>query len=303
MCVSIIGHCQCLRCLELPIPGKLLRVEFCEKQQAELAGIWTNFLPHERKLIPCKDMAFDRMHEPRACHFKKHEAVNKGPNRSKTTAQGNTVGDIATSFNSGTFFKAINASAIKPSPINDNSAIAHASAIARAALAVSAKTTAIAQTRGGATSSDNLAEHNSDSDNKTDNPIIATAVAVPMTPSKNKEEQQFQPETTRSPDSVPPNTPNTTYTNRTPLPSSRPLTPRVIQATAAAAAAAVVAATAQNAADPMAAEGQWTHEETIKLLALRVREVEYADMGEVSFAFRCCFVYTFLKGYLMLTTW
>lgn len=39
MRVGIIGHCQCLRYLGLPTPGKLLRVESCEKSQGEVAGI------------------------------------------------------------------------------------------------------------------------------------------------------------------------------------------------------------------------------------------------------------------------
>ncbi|KAH6613733.1 hypothetical protein B0J18DRAFT_460608 [Chaetomium sp. MPI-SDFR-AT-0129] len=55
---------------------------------------------------------------------------------------------------------------------------------------------------------------------------------------------------------------------RTPLPTSRPMTPRVIQATAAAAAAELAARVAR---------GVWTHEESVKVLLLRCREIEYTS--------------------------
>jgi hypothetical protein len=60
---------------------------------------------------------------------------------------------------------------------------------------------------------------------------------------------------------------------RHPLPTSRPRTHRVLEATAAAAAA--------QAAERVAS-GQWTHEETVRLLLLRIKEVGFAEMGEVS---------------------
>lgn len=64
-----------------------------------------------------------------------------------------------------------------------------------------------------------------------------------------------------------------TPNKRTPLPTSRPSTPRVRQAEAAAAAAELAARVSR---------GAWTHEETLRLLLLRCKQVKYDDMHEVS---------------------
>jgi hypothetical protein len=71
MCVGIIGHCSCVRCLELKNPGKLLRVEFCKAQQDKLGPAWNSRWP----ILACKDISFSRVYDPNSCHFKENTAA------------------------------------------------------------------------------------------------------------------------------------------------------------------------------------------------------------------------------------
>ncbi|KAK4239954.1 hypothetical protein C8A03DRAFT_42494 [Achaetomium macrosporum] len=70
MCIGIIGHCSCVHCIDQPIPGKLLRIEFCKEQQDRLVGIWRRFSPLEPTIVPCAKVTFNRVLDSNGCHFK-----------------------------------------------------------------------------------------------------------------------------------------------------------------------------------------------------------------------------------------
>jgi hypothetical protein len=264
MCTGIIGHCQCLKCLDYPVPGKLLRVNFCDKQQEELAGIWTNFLPHERRLVPCNKLTFDRVRDPDSCHFKKNEVVQKSTSSSEPmdTAAGKEAGK---SSPSSTTFTPINAAQV---------------AIAKAALAVSTEKATPAETQDTATiASSSLAPGDTENRDKMAIDALcalsATNPASSPIPKPDTHSRQEGLASNNEPAAVASAAVTGTPTHRTPLPTSRPPTPRVVQATAAAAAAA-------DTAGRVAGGGQWTHAETIKLLVLKAKGVEYEDMPDVS---------------------
>ncbi|KAK4126751.1 hypothetical protein N657DRAFT_640615 [Parathielavia appendiculata] len=77
MCTGIIGQCQCFSCMDLPTPGKVLRIDFCPTRQDELVGVWTPFSPQTGKLTPCSNLTFDRVRDPLSCHFRNMD-VNQG---------------------------------------------------------------------------------------------------------------------------------------------------------------------------------------------------------------------------------
>lgn len=251
MCTGIVGHCQCLKCLDHPVPGKLLRIDFCDKQQEELTGIWTNFLPHERRLVPCSKLKFDRVRNPDSCHFK-NEVVQEGTSSTEPihTAAGKEPEEPSSSR---TTFTPINAAQV---------------ALAKAALAISTE----AQDTVTAASSPLSSGDNQDKI-AIDALCALSAANLRTTGSQPNTPPEQQESTSNEAGAAVTGTP----TRRTPLPSNRLCTPNVLQATAAAAAAVVAAETAGHATG-----GQWTHAETIKLLVLKAKGFGYENMGDVS---------------------
>jgi hypothetical protein len=286
--------------MDHPTPGKLLRLEFCPKQQDELAGIWDPSSPQAQKLTPCANLTFDRVRDPKSCHFKnkedmsndnevsdnklnqpediqKDEAGKDTANRAVTPNSASTPADpTPASPHTGTRFLPINAAAVaKPalaSPTKD-----------KASPTKRVRTTSEDKVVDGdkankANNTDNNADKGNDNNDKMDiDPPSATTdtntdtdivtSAAQRTPSKHDTNKQTG--TMAPPDPVTPS-------GRKRLPDNRPRTPRVLEATAAAAAAAATAEAASRVPG-----GQWTHEETIKLLALRAKGIEFEGMGEV----------------------
>ncbi|KAK3305309.1 uncharacterized protein B0T15DRAFT_555378 [Chaetomium strumarium] len=87
MCVGIIGHCSCVRCLEQPNPGKLLRVDFCNEHQERLRGVWKRSLPVQPTIALCPKVTFKRVHDPNSCHCKGVDAVETEQNASTAAAE------------------------------------------------------------------------------------------------------------------------------------------------------------------------------------------------------------------------
>ncbi|KAH6617337.1 hypothetical protein F5144DRAFT_596378 [Chaetomium tenue] len=336
MCKAIIGHCQCMGCLDQLVPGSLRRVDFCDTKQEELAGLWIHTEPERARtqLIPCKNLTFQRVGDPDACHSKgkKKEGVKQeDANKQLPVAEGaQEIPTEAAHYPTNRF-----------TPIN-------AAQIARAAMGV-LETAESGHAQGVITIEDDVgdADDADDVDDSGDNMDIdspeagasaatgklpasspraadspktrGTGKAVassshPSTPTKINKGKQ--PATTTTNPATPwavtttptkRSTPYTTTTGtiassssstttpthphahttptrsgsssssssssskRTPLPTTRPSTPRVRQAEAAFAAAEL--------ADRVS-RGAWTHEETVKLLLLRGRGVGYEDMRE-----------------------
>jgi hypothetical protein len=325
MCTGIIGQCQCFRCMDHPTPGKLLRIEFCPKQQDYMVGVWNPSSPEIEKLTPCANLTYDRVREPDACHFKKKDDTKEdsevtdnklkqpeNPQKDETTkdtassavtSSTNSVGDFT---DPGIRFAPINAAEIaeptlasptknKASPTKNKTSPTKRMKIAAEDKVGDGdkadkvdKVDKTASETDKANITDNNAEKGNDNDNDKmdiDPPTTTTETdtgagtnAAHETPSKHNTEKQTSTKAT----SVP-----TTPSSRKRLPNSRPQTPRVLEATAAAASAAAAAEEASRVPD-----GQWTHEETIKLLALRAKGIEFEGMGQVSapFSFSPCFV-------------
>ncbi|KAK4249770.1 hypothetical protein C7999DRAFT_12444 [Corynascus novoguineensis] len=307
MCKGIIGHCQCLRCIDHPAPGKLKRVDFCEKKQDELVGVTSSLATAECRfqLAPCKDLTLVRMREPDACHFRSEGAKE----------------ETMDTFDS---------LAIRFTPIN-------AASIARAALSVLGENITDFSGQGAAVvASDgsnkmdvngpprDAAQHKVNSTklietqkpdsinhlemtgNMDINNLSSTDNGHSAEPPKgDKKSTATDPlpifETTQEPTNTPTEadietntdngsrtgarTPNNdmpkTPKGRTPLPTSRPsqiLTPLVPPPITAAAAAVVVAAPSQTAES--VAKDAWTHQETVKLLLLRCKEIDFAEMAK-----------------------
>ncbi|KAH6842502.1 hypothetical protein B0I37DRAFT_447964 [Chaetomium sp. MPI-CAGE-AT-0009] len=275
MCKAIIGHCQCLRCMELPKPGMLRRLDYCDTRQLEMAGIWNLSTPENARvhMFPCENMSFVREGDPDSCHFK--VTTNEDAEGAIAQKQDKPDTESTTDRAQEKPIEPTEHRGIQFTPIN-------AAAIARAALSTLAKTKSskaptnadnddgqmdVDTTPGSShnnkdetgrvdtvgTTISNPTTSNSSSNNNNNNPL---PLLPPATPTKGKGKQ---PATSSGGGA------------RTPLPTSRPSTPRVRRAEAAAAAAELEA---------RARGGAWTHEETVRLLLLRCREVEYEDMGE-----------------------
>jgi hypothetical protein len=307
MCTGIIGQCQCFRCMDHPTPGKLLRIEFCPKQQDYMVGVWNPSSPEIEKLTPCANLTFDRVREPDACHFKKKDdtkedsevTVNKlkqpeDPQKDETTkdtassavtSSTNSVGDFT---DPGIRFAPINAAEAampaltsptknKASPTKGN-----ASPTKRIKTAAEDKVgdgdkadkmdKTASETHKANITDNNVDKGNDKDDDKMDiDPPFATTDTATGAGAGQK-----------SPTKPTSNAPPLTPSSRKRLPDNRPRTPKVLEATAAAASAAAAAEAASRVPD-----GQWTHEETIKLLALRAKGIELEGMGQVSSLFTC----------------
>jgi hypothetical protein len=128
MCKAIIGHCQCVRCMDHPTPGVLRRVDFCDTKQQGLAGLWTDTELEKARdaLLPCNNLTFDRQGDPDACHFKvkKNEGVHEDAVQKEDEHNKQPVMDLAEEKPT----EVADYPRIKFTPIN-------AVAIARAALA------------------------------------------------------------------------------------------------------------------------------------------------------------------------
>jgi hypothetical protein len=298
MCTGVIGHCQCLRCVDHPAPGKLLRVDFCPEQQNKLAGVWVKKASsgHDHKVAACDKLTFKRVGEPGACHFKDADIKMQDAD----TEMKNVVD---TPSGSGS----VSGPGIAFTPIN-------AAAIAQAALSIADNADNISQAqedKAAATAGDNDRHNtmntnkatpttglsNPDNDNDSDmtqeqeNPSSTSTSATPNNNKKPPTLTLTQPQIQTNNTTTNTTTTNTTNNNtapkpaavpqtptkpRTPQPDSRPRTPRVAKATADALAAEAAA---------RAARGEWTHAETIKLLLLRVKEVGLEEedvIGRVS---------------------
>ncbi|KAL2144056.1 hypothetical protein VTI28DRAFT_9667 [Corynascus sepedonium] len=311
MCKGIIGHCQCLRCIDHPAPGKLKRVDFCEKKQDELVGVASSLVTAECRfqLAPCKDLTLVRMREPDACHFR---------------PEGAKEGTMDTFDSLAIRFTPINAASIARaalSVLGENISASSGQGAAAVASDGSNKMDVNGPPRDAAQHKVNSTKHietqNPDSINHLEktgkmdiNNLSSTDNGHCAEPPKDDKICIVSDpvplfETTQEPTSTPTQadietkadnggrtgaqTPNNdlpkTPKGRTPLPTSRPsqvLTPQVSQVpppiTPAAAAAVIVAAPSQPAES--VAKDAWTHQETVKLLLLRCKEVEFADMAK-----------------------
>ncbi|KAL2171546.1 hypothetical protein VTG60DRAFT_2379 [Thermothelomyces hinnuleus] len=295
MCKGIIGHCQCLRCIDHPAPGKIQRVDFCEKKKHELVGITSSLTAAECRfyLAPCENLTLVRIRDPDACHFKGNE---------------NAVGALE----------------IKFTPINA------AVSIVKAALSALAENGAD-HTHGAAAAVDDggdkmdldrascgAGKHEADNvgrdSGEMDNPGKTSQHAqntdnnmdVDSPPGTTKADKQtaagspLNAETPVKPASASTvasadtgtdvgtlarTRPSKTPTGRTPLPTSRPPLPLALQKAmdVPASPAVTAAAGAADAERPEEDEGApWTHQETVKLLLLRCKEVAFERMAEVS---------------------
>ncbi|KAL2149112.1 hypothetical protein VTH82DRAFT_8460 [Thermothelomyces myriococcoides] len=330
MCQGIIGHCQCLRCLDHPNPGKVQRVEFCEKKKRELVGITSSMTAAECRfyLAPCEDISLVRARDPDACHFKDDKNV-AGASENKFTPINDTVsiakaalsalGENETNRPHGTAADAGDVGGMMVLARAACDASKHEADNVRRA---SNEMVNLGTTSQHAQSMSNYNDNNMDVDcppgtagigkhTPAEYPLNAEAPANPsstgtVTPASTSAVTQTGAGTGTSTNTgvgtLPRARPAKTPTSRTPLPTSRPSLPPNRQkgtnmpaSSAAAAAAAATTAgstsratTAGTTASAAAAEDTeeeeatvpWTHQETIKLLLLRCKQVAFERMVE-----------------------
>ena len=213
MCTGVIGHCQCLRCVDHPAPGKLLRVDFCPEQQNKLAGVWVEKADsgHEHKVAACDNLTFKRVGEPGACHFKAADTKMDSDTEMKDVVDGPSGAGSASGLG------------ITFTPIN-------AAAIAKAALSIADNADSINQAqedKPAATAGDND-QHNAMNTNKATSTAAASTANTsitnhPSNPDKDMaQEQENPPSTSATPNNKTPPTltltqpqTNTTNTNST----------------------------------------------------------------------------------------
>ncbi|AEO59297.1 hypothetical protein MYCTH_94678 [Thermothelomyces thermophilus ATCC 42464] len=289
MCKGIIGHCQCLRCIDHPAPGKIQRVDFCEKKKHELVGITSSLTAAECRfyLAPCENLTLVRIRDPDACHFKGGE---------------NAVGGLEIKFTPINAAVSIAKAAL--SALAENEANhAHGAAAAvddggdnmdldRASFGAGKHEADIVGRDSGEMDINpgKTSQHAQNTDNNmdVDSPLGASK-ADKQTPAgfPLNAETPVKPTSTSTVASAD-NTgtdagtlartrPFKTPSGRTPLPTSRPPLPLALQKTTGVPGSPAVT-TAERAGEDEGA--RWTHQETVKLLLLRCKEVAFERMVE-----------------------
>ncbi|KAK4148959.1 hypothetical protein C8A00DRAFT_38451 [Chaetomidium leptoderma] len=77
MCIGRISQCFCDRCVDHPMPGKAVDIEFCQKQQTELTGVLMRSTDKNRAVSSCDKVTFQFVRDPETCRFK--ESVEQTP--------------------------------------------------------------------------------------------------------------------------------------------------------------------------------------------------------------------------------
>ncbi|KAL2178313.1 uncharacterized protein P884DRAFT_298958 [Thermothelomyces heterothallicus CBS 202.75] len=308
MCKGIIGHCQCLRCIDHPAPGKIQRVDFCEKKMHELVGITSSLTAAECRfyLAPCENLTLVRVRDPDACHFKGGE---------------NAVGALEIKF--APINAAVSIAKAALSALAENEAgHAHGAAAAvddggdkmdldRASCGAGKhEADNIGRDSGEMDSPGKMSQHAQNTDNNMDvcSPPGATKAhkqtaagwplnaETPVKPTSTSAvtsagwplnaETPVKPTSTSAVTSAGTGTdagtlartrPFKTPTGRTPLPTSRPPLPFALHKTTDVPASPAVTAAERTGEDEGA---RWTHQETVKLLLLRCKEVAFERMAE-----------------------
>ncbi|KAK4140559.1 uncharacterized protein C8A04DRAFT_14820 [Dichotomopilus funicola] len=298
MCIAVVKHCPCVKCMDKPSPETTERLDYCADKQEMLRGTWDGntsmpMFTRQKLMMPCHELTYMRALDANMCLFKKDNA--SPADTIAAPAAETAVADERPLIK----FTPINIptkgrSKLANSLSNDTSGHIHK----RARLDGPSTTTKTGTATGTALTTaaalthlaENFArENNTTNNNSSPNPTSSTivhpasstitATSSPACNNNSSSPLAPTPSSTTHGTGTGTGTPGHTGTTgrtgstgitnskgRTPLPNSRPMTPRVIQATAAAAAADLAARVAR---------GVWTHEESVKVLLLRCREIEY----------------------------
>ncbi|AEO64603.1 4519afae-2700-4cc9-9d7c-0f6e233e3c7e [Thermothielavioides terrestris] len=295
MCVGIISHCGCVRCLDRTTPGRLSRVEFCLEQQDALIGVWTPFNPPDRLVVPCANMTYKRVLDNESCYFKRKAAKELALQQVAADAlaimqQGGATSDTSDTTTATTPTAGPSAEAVTDPELGQNTS---ASPGTRSFTPINKPATTTNNTNSRLTrSGPNLGPYPRltatgrkllpDSRPRPQMGTFPAVRAAPISPAA----PATAPTTTAAPPApaatattTAPAAPATTATATDPATPARPAK-RARRSPNAAEYASSSGSSTSSATECASgsAGGAWTYEETIKLLLLRSRQVEYPDM-------------------------